>query len=44
MASAAASTLASSSGSSTTPPAPMRSLTSSTREAGTGRAGFTQAR
>jgi len=43
-ASAAACTLASSSFSITTPPEPMRSLTSSTREAGTGRAGFTQAR
>ena len=43
-ASAAAWTLASSSGSTTTPPAPMRSLTSNTREAGTGRGGFTQAR
>jgi len=43
-AAAAASTLASSSGSITTPPAPMRSLTSNTRDAGTGRCGFTQAR
>jgi hypothetical protein len=42
--SAASCTLASSSGSITTPPEPMRSFTSSTREAGTGRAGFTQAR
>ena len=43
-AAAASSTVASSSGSITTPPAPMRSLTSNTRLAGTGRAGFTQAR
>ena len=42
--SAVCSTLASSSGSITTPPAPMRSLTSNTRDAGTGRSGFTQAR
>src|SRR6266851_2750723 len=40
---AAVRTLASSSASITVPPAPIRSLTSSTREAGTGRAGFTQA-
>src|SRR3984893_2738221 len=40
---AAVRTLASSSASTTAPPGPIRSLTSSTREAGTGRAGFTQA-
>ena len=40
---AAARTLASSSARSTTPPGPMRSVTSSTRGAGTGRAGLTQA-
>ncbi len=40
---AAARTLASSSARSTTPPGPMRSSTSSTHAADTGRAGFTQA-